>query len=142
MGGVQDSKQEEGKKDALDEYFQLDYEDIIGGDLPTRFKYRKVESNDYGLTAADILNKSDQELNRIMPLKKLRTYRDGSGAELDQAEDSKAKKRRERFKRAHENRHRDQAGASTGKGLSAQRLGAYNLQDDRHANRNRKRPKG
>merc|ERR1711920_909310 len=67
---------------AFYEYFQMDYEDIIGGDLPTRFKYRKVQHNDYGLTVDDILKKPDQELNRIMPLKKLRTYRDGSGVDM------------------------------------------------------------
>ncbi|CAK0906716.1 unnamed protein product [Prorocentrum cordatum] len=66
----------EETKDALDEYFQLDYEDIIGGDLPTRFKYRAVEKKDYGLKGHEILTKPDEELNRIIPLKKLRTYRD------------------------------------------------------------------
>mmetsp|Transcript_3649 Transcript_3649/g.9812 ORF Transcript_3649/g.9812 Transcript_3649/m.9812 type:complete len:222 (-) Transcript_3649:25-690(-) len=71
----------------LEDYFQLDYEDIIGGDLPTRFKYRKVEAKDFGMSAKDILNKTDRELNIIMPLKKItRTYRDaapGEGLEED-----------------------------------------------------------
>lgn len=68
---VKEDKTEE-VENALDEYFQLDYEDIIGGDLPTRFKYRKAEKNGFGLTAKDILEKSDEELNRLMPMKKPR----------------------------------------------------------------------
>jgi len=28
----------------MDEYYALDFEDVIGTDLPTRFKYRSVRS--------------------------------------------------------------------------------------------------
>merc|ERR1712060_170199 len=114
---------------------------IIGGDLPTRFKYRKVEKQSYGLSADDIFKKTDRELNQIMPLKKLRTYREGSGVEPD-AEKGKSKRqmRKEQWHRQHKSSN--QSGAPSSKNaLSAQRLGAYNLQGDRRAKKDRERNK-
>lgn len=138
--------QEEGAPEdqTLDDYFQLDYEDIIGGDLPTRFKYKKVDSNDYGLTGHDILNMSDAELNRLMPLKKLRPYRSdgsvsagrgggggrgggrgggskGGGRGGDSGADGKGKGK---------DKGKSKGGGKGGKGktgLSSQRLAAYDL---------------
>jgi protein KRI1 len=76
--GVTNAEQESGldkklKERMLDELYKLDYEDIIG-DMPTRFKYRKVEANRYGLRPEEILFSRDTSLKQFVSLKRMAPY--------------------------------------------------------------------
>lgn len=74
----------------MDELYKLDYEDIIG-DMPTRFKYRSVEANNYGLSTEEILFARDSTLKQFVSLKKMAPYR-------DEEEYQPGAKRRKRFR--------------------------------------------
>lgn len=63
------------KQKMLDELYKLDYEDIIG-DMPCRFKYRRVEPNSYGLSCEEILFANDTALKQFVSLKSMNPYRE------------------------------------------------------------------
>ena len=63
------------KEKMTDDLYKLDYEDIVAG-MPTRFKYRQVEPNDYGLTTQEILFARDSALKQFVSLKKMAPYRE------------------------------------------------------------------
>lgn len=48
----------------INEYYSLDFEDLVG-DLPCRFRYRKVEDNDFGLSAHEVLSAPGMEKQEL-----------------------------------------------------------------------------
>lgn len=59
----------------MDEYLKLDAEDFVAG-MPTRFRYKPVPPNLYGLKLEEILLLEDKELNQVVSIKKMAPYQD------------------------------------------------------------------
>ncbi|KAJ3054122.1 hypothetical protein HK097_002642 [Rhizophlyctis rosea] len=94
----------------LDEYYQMDYEDMIG-DLPTRFKYRQVDSDTVGLTPYEILEADDADLNEYYSLKKLAPFRRKDLVERDREKFKKYKKKKLReFRKKTEEKKKAESG--------------------------------
>ncbi|KAL4456193.1 hypothetical protein ABPG74_014154 [Tetrahymena malaccensis] len=63
----------------VDQYYNLDYEDVITGGIKTRFKYMDVKPDSYGLSDEQLLFADSNVLNKYVSIKKLAPYRDDEG---------------------------------------------------------------
>lgn len=81
--GTRKKKKEAAKRDIMkDDSIGL-YEDLIGGEIATRFRYRMVEPNDYGLTDEEIILADERELNQWCSLKRISQFRSKEQEEYD-----------------------------------------------------------
>ena len=100
------------KSKMQEELYKLDYEDIVAG-MPTRFKYRQVEANDYGLSAEEILFARDTTLKQFVSLKKMAPYNESGEFHAD----SKQRRRfREMLKNDLEEEQKLAEGSNNGEG--------------------------
>uniref|UniRef100_A0A182P212 Protein KRI1 homolog n=1 Tax=Anopheles epiroticus TaxID=199890 RepID=A0A182P212_9DIPT len=92
-----DPEDEKTYGEYIDEYYKLDYEDMIG-DIPCRFKYVETVPNDFGLTIEEILMANTKELNKWASVKKTVQLRPKE-LELNEIELYKRKSKNEMTKR-------------------------------------------
>ncbi|KAI8890525.1 Krr1-domain-containing protein [Backusella circina FSU 941] len=88
-------------KNLMEEYYSLNYEDVVGGDTFTRFKYAKTEPEDYGLSAEDILLADDAALNKYIGMKQLAPYRPEKKKEYEMRAFEKSQKSKKRELKKH-----------------------------------------
>merc|ERR1739848_478809 len=69
------SKLKADVENKLSDYFDIDCEDIIADDIKCRFRYIPVQPVKAGLSLNDIVETPEKELNQIVGLKRLATYR-------------------------------------------------------------------
>lgn len=60
----------------IDDYANLDFEDVIAGGIKTRFKYTEVPKESFMLTDEELLYCDDKILNKFLALKKIVPYKD------------------------------------------------------------------
>ncbi|KRX03734.1 hypothetical protein PPERSA_04242 [Pseudocohnilembus persalinus] len=75
----------------VDEYYGLDFEDIIAGGIKTRFKYKQVKPESYGLSDEHLLYSDPKILNSYVSLKKIAPYREDEGQVSSKLLKNKAK---------------------------------------------------
>ncbi|EGR27880.1 zz domain protein [Ichthyophthirius multifiliis] len=63
----------------VDQYYSVDFEDVITGGIKTRFKYLDVRPESYGLSDEQLLFADNHILNKYVSIKKLAPYRDDEG---------------------------------------------------------------
>lgn len=106
------------KQRYLDELYSLDYEDLIG-DLKCRFKYRKVKTNDFGLTVDEIMAADDKELKSLVSLKRMAPYLDEE-FQVDRKRVKQFKKSLEETKREREEKRKKKQEAAAAEGEAAE----------------------
>ncbi|EFJ52328.1 hypothetical protein VOLCADRAFT_102989 [Volvox carteri f. nagariensis] len=89
----------------LEDYYKLDYEDVVGG-IKTRFRYKEVPASTFGLSVDEILRLDDKTLNQVVGIKRMAPYRDDpklrpnyKALEMIKGELANSKNRRRQYKK-------------------------------------------
>lgn len=59
----------------LDDYYATGYDDITTDNVKTKFRYRQVAPDSFGLTTDEILDQDDAQLNAWVSVKKTTAYK-------------------------------------------------------------------